>query len=320
MDTNLKEYVALIENTRSQILYKIIKPNIRAVLPKFKGIKAVLFDVYGTLIASNVIDWEDLATPNKTANYVFKQVTDEFGFADSLKKINPGEKPEETLRRLFFEKMNEERNKIKKRGIEVPEVDIEIVWKNIVETLIKKGYSYNKFYYGNLSEFGFKVAFFQAFSMETKIFYPNTTETLRKLKKMGLKLGIVSNAQFFSIFDILRQLNQQTDKKINNLNELFEEKLIIFSFELNEAKPSTALIKKALAECKRKGIKEEEIIMVGNDLLKDIWVTKQASDKVKAILFAADRNGVKLRKDDKRCKGLKADAIITSMDQLLEIV
>ena len=320
MSVTLEEYVRLIEGTRAQMDYKIIKAPVKAVLPKFKGIKAVLFDVYGTLIASSVIDWEDLQAPNKTAHYIFKQVADEFDFTASLKKLNPDEKTDEILRKLFFKEMDKESNKFIKKGIEYPEVNMEIVWKNIVEKLIKRGYKYDESTYGNLNEFGFKVSFFQAFSMETKTFYPEVTETLKSLNGRGIKLGIVSNAQFFTIFDILRQLNLQSEEKINNLNELFEEKLTIFSFEYNESKPSTTLFKKAFAACKKKGIREEEIAFVGNDLLKDIWTAKQASSSIKTILFAADKNGLKLRKKDKRCRDVKPDAVITSMDQLLNIV
>lgn len=319
MPVGLDEYIELIERTRELQHYEIAKVAIKPVLKKIDNARAVLFDVYGTLITTKVVDLGD-STKTGELEVTFKEVIKEFGFGGCLKKIKPGQAPEKTLKEIFTESIRKDHEEKMQQGIDYPEVILEKIWESIISYLIENGFKYNDKYYGNLEELALKVTFFHDFSWQYADFYPSGANTLFELRKRGIELGIVSNAHRFTSYDIIRQLNLQTDKKIHKLEEIFNKKLIAFSYEVGESKPGSALIRKAIKACKKININEEQIIVVGNDVLKDLWVAKNENRFINTVLFAGDRNSLRLRRDDERLKGFEPDIIITELNQLLKIV
>ena len=141
---------------------------------------------------------------------------------------------------------------------------------------------------------------------------PGILETLTGLREHRITLGIVSNAQFYTPLMFPALLNQ-------TLGELgFAPELCAWSFELGEAKPSTALFHAALKPLRSTcGILPEETLFVGNDMRNDMWAAAQCG--VKTVLFAGDRRSLRLREDDPRCAIFQPDAVITALPELLAI-
>lgn len=244
-------------------------------------IKAVLFDVYGTLLISRA---GDISIAEKEA------VNNIIGIERLLKK----HRIDRDASLFYQEFINEIEGEIEQRkegGVDYPEVVIEKIWKNLLpfddDDLIKK--------------------FAVEYEMVVNPVYPmpHAQELLSSLKKKNALMGIVSNAQFYTPYLFPALLG-------GSLADLgFRDDLIFFSYAFGYGKPSLFLYKKA-AECLHTlGIERENVLFVGNDMLKDIYPAGTIG--FQTALFAGDGRSLRLREDDDRCKNLAANLIITDL-------
>lgn len=244
-------------------------------------IKAVLFDVYGTLFISKA---GDISTAEKEA------VNNIIGIERLLKKYCI-DRDASLFYQEFIDGIEGEIEQRKEGGVDYPEVVIEKIWKNIVpfddDDLIK----------------GFAVEY----EMVVNPVYPmpHAQELLSSLRKKNVLMGIISNAQFYTPYLFPALLG-------GSLADLgFRDDLTFFSYVFEYGKPSLFLYKKA-AEClDTLGIQRKNVLFVGNDMLKDIYPASTVG--FQTALFAGDGRSLRLREDDDRCKNLAADLIITDL-------
>jgi len=140
---------------------------------------------------------------------------------------------------------------------------------------------------------------------------PGIHRTLCNLRKLGLVLAIVSNAQFYTP-QILKTFKRQED----SLEHYFDPRYCVWSYKEREAKPSVRLFKKLASKLREKQITPKEILYVGNDILNDILPAKKAG--FRTALFAGDKRSLRLREDNLLCKGVSPDLVLTFLDQLCE--
>ncbi|WP_035601237.1 HAD family hydrolase [Haloferula sp. BvORR071] len=93
---------------------------------------------------------------------------------------------------------------------------------------------------------------------------PGATETLQALSSAGMQLGLVSNAQFYTV----PILEECLGASIMGLG--IDPDLCQFSYLLRRAKPDLFVFETARDTLARRGISAAETLYVGNDVLKDI--------------------------------------------------
>lgn len=245
------------------------------------SIKAVLFDVYGTLFISRA---GDISTAEKEA------ANNIIGIEKLLKKHRI-DKNASLFYQDFIDEIEREIEKIKEGGVDYPEVVIEKVWKNILpfddDDLIK----------------GFAVEY----EMVVNPVYPmpHAGELLSRIRKKNLLMGIISNAQFYTPYLFPALLG-------GSLADLgFRDDLIFFSYVFGYGKPSLFLYKKAAESLDALGIGRENVLYVGNDMLKDIYPAGTIG--FQTALFAGDSRSLRTRENDERCKNLAVDLVITDL-------
>jgi putative hydrolase of the HAD superfamily len=249
-----------------------------SVLPK--GIRAILFDLYGTVFISGA---GDIAVTPETA--------------PAASFPGEGEPSLEKLTAFFREAVKRRHEEARAAGNAWPEVVVEEIWAT---------------YRGPLPEtwgtqpcnlaLRFELAVNPVYPM------PGALEALRMLQSRGLVLGILSNAQFFSplLFDAFFDASPE---------ELgFDPELLIYSYLEGEAKPSPRLFAKARDILTRRGIAANETLFIGNDMRNDI--TPAAKVGFKTALFAGDRRSLRLREDDNSCGGRKPDLVLKDLQTL----
>jgi putative hydrolase of the HAD superfamily len=123
-------------------------------------------------------------------------------------------------------------------------------------------------------------------------------------------MGLISNAQFFTT--LLFEWFLGADATALG----FGTELIILSYQLGCAKPSPVLFEAAAAAIETRGIARSATLVVGNDMLNDIYPAQQMG--FQTALFAGDARSLRLRKDDPRCRDLRADLILTDLAQLID--
>ena len=247
-------------------------------------VKAILFDIYGTLFisASGGSRPQHLGSNRRAA-------------LQHLLTRHDLQMTVASLLSLLQLEIESQHACSRDRGIDHPEVDILAVWRQVLP--IKESEGIRRF----ALEFEFIVN--PVFPM------PNLDRFLASCARKVTVMGIISNAQFYTPF----LFEWLLDADLSRLG--FEPELVLMSFEQGRAKPSLVLFESAVELLGKRGIGPEEVLYVGNDMLKDIYPASVC--RFQCALFAGDQRSLRLHRGDPRCRNLKPDLIITQLEQLL---
>jgi len=250
-------------------------------------VKCILFDVYGTLFISGSGDIS-IARQQSRLTQNLKNLLDRY----QIKK-----KPQIVLDD-FFSAIDIEHKRLKKKGVDFPEVKIDRIWMRVLE----------------IEELDAVRAFAVEFELIVNPVYPmpNLEKTLSDCKKSNILMGIISNAQFFTpyLFTWFLYLNPE------DLG--FKPDLIFYSYKTGHAKPSPIMFEAAAKNLRNIDIAAHSVLYIGNDMLNDIYPAKMAG--FKTALFAGDARSLRLRKNHPKCQNLSADIVITDLVQILDLV
>jgi len=211
-------------------------------------IKAVIYDIYGTIINQEVGDLENSLSKKEKLLKSFSRLKDKYNLSVSPEKLYG----------LFTAFIGQDHKEKKKQGKKFPEVKIEEIWRKILDTI---GKEYDK-------GFLFEIAHQHNNFTGSKRLYKKAAKTLKQLKQKGIKIGIISNAQFYTEIDLTELLKEKID--IDSMYDIFDRNLVFYSFKLGVSKPNPKAFRLLKKELEKKGITPQETIYVGNDTLKDI--------------------------------------------------
>jgi putative hydrolase of the HAD superfamily len=116
---------------------------------------------------------------------------------------------------------------------------------------------------------------------------PGAAETLRELSSRGLLLGLVSNAQFYTVPVMENCLGDS----LANLG--IDPEFCVFSYLERRAKPDVHLFEIARERLLGRGVRADEVLYVGNDVRNDIEPAKAAG--FRTALFAGEKASLRLR-------------------------
>jgi len=252
---------------------------------KYK-IKAVLFDIYGTLFISSSGDIT--VAKEKVKLKKLKRL---------LKKYNINIDAEEVLNK-YLSGIESSHDFLKKKGIDFPEVQVDEIWMSILkieEMKLAKRFAVE-----------YESIFNPVWTM------PYLKELLEACRSMKLLMGLISNAQFFSplLFNVFYN---------HTIEELgFSTELIFLSYRYSYAKPSLFLFEKARDTLVKIGVDAKNALYVGNDKLNDIYPAKKVG--FQTALFAGDKRSLNLRESSEDVKKISSDIIVTNLKELSEYI
>ncbi len=302
MQSDSKEYIRKLLDKQAPI-----DPMPTGVKPDYhmdKNIKAILLDVYGTLLISSSgdIDETELSVDNLRQALDAAGITTQEGIQNVL----------DHLLSDFNYTVRVCHEAAKMNKIPYPEIDILSVWKIVLIHARRRGLVS----FTDDADILLMTCVFEFLS--NKVYpMPGFRGTIETLLKRNIPLGIVSNAQFYT--PVL--MNYFLNDKISLKEKIkgFDRELVVFSYKFGKAKPDPTLYEELIPTLKWKyGIAPGEVLFVGNDMLKDIYASKQAG--FKTALFAGDLRSLRWREENKNIAGFKPDFTITELDQLLMIV
>ena len=265
-----------------------------ADLRELAGIKAMLFDVYGTLVISGSGDVGTHAAEDRTE--AFRAAADAAG-------VTPHDMPDDGSKAvaLLPEVIRRHHAEARADGAEYPEVNIQLVWHDVFAEA-----------YGCTLEDDQAADFAFHYELRTNPTWamPHAADVLRELKKRGLLLGIVSNAQFFTPHLFPAHLGDTLE------GFGFDADVRAWSHAHLRAKPGTFLYECAVEKLAAKGVAPGEVLYVGNDLLNDC--TPAQAVGFRTALFAGDARSLRLRTGDERVSGTRPTVTVTDLRQLVE--
>jgi putative hydrolase of the HAD superfamily len=253
---------------------------------KLFDIRAVIFDVYGTLVNYWRPGLHEKEERPHFLQAACREVADRFSFTDYLIAMDPDAAPEKTLYDLYCGLIALGHEKAAQKGVLHPEVKIEAIWNMIVLMLKRRGYDPGKNPMAAGDDLGRYIGYAYNFYSLGRGLYSGVVQSLEKLKQNGIALGIVSNAQFYTPIDLTLFIRDQTSGRLDDVNELFDPDLTFYSYEYNVAKPDSLLFGKLYDALYEYQILPSQTVFVGNDLLIDIAPAHEAG--MKTALFAGD--------------------------------
>ncbi|MFH0910730.1 MAG: HAD family hydrolase [Planctomycetota bacterium] len=292
----------LIERIRA--LASPMDPVPTGVLPKLRlisGIRAVLLDVYGTLVISG--SGEAGSTDPRHMAGALREALRACGSRGDLSR------PAERGAVLFAERIRAHHESALAAGISFPEIEIRSLWSEVLRALGEEGLLQEEDARLSLDRLAVE------FDCRANPVWPmpGAGELLALLRARGLALGIVSNSQFYTPL-LLEALFRAPLEALGIAADLCG-----WSYLLGEAKPSPALFRGALAAlADRFRVQPHETLYIGNDMLNDVRTAQGMG--CRAALFAGDARSLRLRRDDPSCRDLRPDAIVTSLHQVGRIV
>jgi putative hydrolase of the HAD superfamily len=299
-DTRLS--LALIERIRQ--LSRPLEPRPTSVserLEILQDIRAALFDVYGTLfisgsgdisLAREMIDQQALT---KALQYA--------GFSGNLDEA--GTKGTEWL----LQAIQQTHARRRQTGIAYPEVDIREEWTTVLETLARE-----HLIAGAIApETVMRVSIEYEYRVNPVWPMPDLSRTLQILQAQRCVLGLVSNAQFYTLLLFPAFLGK------SYIDLGFDPNVCAWSFQVREAKPSASLFQEVVKHLWHQyQITPGQILYVGNDKLNDILPAAQCG--LKTALFAGDQRSLRLRETDACCADLEPDLIVTRLSQIPDVL
>jgi putative hydrolase of the HAD superfamily len=252
-----------------------------------ENVKCILFDVYGTLFISGSGDIS-IARKQSRQTQNLKNLLDRY----QIKK-----KPQIVLDD-FFSAIDIEHKRLRKMGVDFPEVKIDRIWTSVLE----------------IEEPEAVRAFAVEFELIVNPVYPmpNLEKMLSGCKKSKVLMGIISNAQFFTSY----LFSWFLDSSLEDLG--FKSDLIFYSYKSGHAKPSPFMFEAAAKILKDMDISTHSTLYIGNDMLNDIFPAKIVG--FKTALFAGDDRSLRLRENHPECQNLSADIVITDLVQILDLL
>jgi putative hydrolase of the HAD superfamily len=270
-----------------------LPPDLEALNRSFDtgDIRAVIFDVYGTLFISAA---GDIGTGDDHPHHSLDSLAGEYGLSA------------EELRGYFRGEVLKRHGELRRKTM-YPELRVEEIWADFLAMKVKlhrdsvRGTSH-------LVDDSRELALRYELTVNPVYPMPGAEETLRILRDRNITLGLISNAQFFTplLFDAFFGASPEALG--------FDRELLIYSFERGEAKPSPNLFAPAVRRLEVLGLKPENALYVGNDMLNDIFAGARAG--FKTALFAGDRRSLRLREGDMQVQGIMPDWVIRSWQAL----
>jgi putative hydrolase of the HAD superfamily len=268
-------------------------------LHRLPGIRAVIFDVYGTLFVSGS---GDVGTAVEVGRA--EALTEALAAAGFPRPSDGcGVRGAELLHRAIQAHHEIERA----GGIEQPEVEIRAIWRTVWGELAGPG--------GLPDSPGDEQVETLAVEYECRVNpcwpMPGAGEVLKTLSGRGFALGIVSNAQFYTPLMFRALLGAEPGALGCAAHRC------VWSYRIGAAKPSPELFASLSAGLEEDGLAAGECLYVGNDMLNDVYAASRAG--LKTALFAGDRRSLRLREADPRCS-MEPDVVVTQLKDLEEVL
>ncbi|HPA20308.1 MAG TPA: HAD family hydrolase [Verrucomicrobiae bacterium] len=264
-----------------------------------RGVRAVLFDVYGTLLisASGDIDAAGEVEPAGALQETLQSC-----------RLSPQPDAGAVGSAAFKDEIRRRHAALRDDGRHYPEIDILSVWNAVVDQLVTGALISAK----PSAQTVARLAIEYECRVNPVWPMPGAARALMSLRDRDLRLGIVSNAQFFTPLAIEALLGAAP------ASLGLEPALTAWSYQAGEAKPSPLPFLKPIERLAADGLQPDQIAFVGNDCLNDLLPAHELG--LRPILFAGDRRSLRRREEDARCKRIRVAALITDLRHLPDLL
>ena len=311
MPLSLAEYADLLDG-RKLMWPKVPAPKPVSANPSAKllpGIRAVLWDVYGTLL--RVSDGRFTLFPDEEARLqiALDKTIHEFNMWNHMYR-KPGP-PWQSIIGLYKNTIERQAMQAAARG-DFTEVNLVHTWGALIMKLFEKEYSYDEGQYGDLDEFSEKVAYFFHSCLQATEARSGAALAMSEIAASGLTQGFLSDGQSFTLVQTLRALSKQGE--LPPLYQLFRPQSLILSYDTGVRKPSKSLFTEAVQQLRSLGVQPQETLHISCRLSTDLVPARAAG--MKTALLVAEKSGLEVSSDVLKDPTTRPDRLLTELAQL----
>ena len=317
MSKTLMEYAEWLAH-RDELIWPAAPPSVlRKAIPSIKplpGIKAVTWNVYGTLLRITDGDLLLLPTQELRMQVALEKTIKEFNMWQSMSR-KPGD-PWAQLFPQYKDVLAEMQLTVPARKGDLGQVDSTKLWRKLISRLEQKEYEYDADFYGDADEYAEKVAFFFHSCLAGVAAMDNATTVVKAVADAGFAQGLLADGQSFTLTQLLRAFQATT--KLPPLNQLFAPGCVILSCDVGVRKPSRTLFNTAAEAFARQDIEPSEVLYVSNRWPDDLTVAKQIG--FRTALFAGDKNSLQAPAAELLTSELRPDRLLTELTQIRNLL
>ena len=289
------------------------RPRAKPHLKRLPEVRAVLWNVYGTLLAIPTGDLLFEHPQPLIMNVALDKTLQEFKMWASMSR-KPGQ-PADYLLQLYNQVLLEQKS-FPGGGEKHPEVGSDRLWEALIKKLLHKDFKWDAGFFGSLNEFSRKVAYFFHASLQGTACYPGAAAALRHVTASGLVQGFLADGQCFTPAQLQRGLAKQDDSA--KVDELIGADDRWLSYEIRGRKPSERLFRAALTALTDRGLDSGQILHVGSRIAQDVLPAKRLG--MKTGLFAGDKASLQATPEQLKEANHRPDVLLTELSQIADVV
>lgn len=283
-------------------------------LKPLHDVKVVMWDFYGTLVRISDGELKLQVEDDLRMQIALEKTLEEFAMWQSMTR-----KPGSPWRYLWsqYRELLDQLQMTKSCAVgDSPRIGLHEIWRKILERLVKKDYEWDTVVHGDRERLAQHVGFFYHLSLQGVEVLPEVLKTLRSIHQIGLRQAIFGETESFSLphFSWLAQRELGTGFPPN----LFDPSLSVLSHTLGLRKSSQTFYKTAEKQLSGQRIKPHQVLIVSTRLEGDLEFAKRRGWKT--ALLAFDRLSLKATPADLKLERLKPDRLITSHQQVRELL
>ena len=283
-------------------------------LKPLPGIKAVTWNVYGTLL--RIADGELLFQHPQAIRMevALDKTIHEFNMWNSMTR-KPG-KPWEYMQQKYLHALEEQQLASSGRKGDLVEVNSSKLWLKLLGMLDKKDYQYDAALYGDMDELSEKVAYFFHSSLQGVEAAPNALATLLALSSNGFRQALFADAQPFTVVQLIEALRAQG--AVPSPDSLFNSSLHTLSYIEGVRKPARTMFLRAMDRFNKLGLEPAQVLYVSTRVRDDLAIAKSLG--MRTALYAAEKLSLQAAPEDMKDPAMKPDRLLTDLAQVRELV
>lgn len=278
-----------------------------------KGIRAVLWGLYGTLLRITDGQLLFLHDQELRMQIALDKTIKEFNMWYSMSR-KPGAAWEYMFQQYKAVLRDLEMTSVRKG--DSPEINSAALWRKLLGRLEQKEYEYDQDFYGDMDELSEKVAYFFHASFQGVEAAPNAVNALTAVAQSEMTQGLLADAQPFTFVQMLRALKQQGI--LPPLDKAFAPGCLTLSHQEGVRKPSPSLYRTSQQRFRQLGIAPNEVLYVSATLRDDLAIAKQSG--MRTALYAGDKLSLKATSAEVKDPEMKPDRLLTDLIQICDIL
>jgi hypothetical protein len=288
-------------------------PKAKPFLVRLPNVKAVLWNVHGTLLAVSGGELVFEHPESFVMEVALDKTIQEYKMWGSMTR-KPGQ-PADYLRQVYGKLLSEQR--LTPGNVEkYPEVCADRLWETFLKRLLQKDYRFDANFYGSLNEYSRKIAYFFHASLQGSVCYPGALDAISRVARKKLVQGLLADGQCFTRAQLHRGLAMQGDPP--DLDKWLPAEFSVLSYELRGRKPSERLFRQALQQLAQRNITPDQVLHVGSRLQQDLVPARRLG--MRTALFAGDKASLQADPNQLRQPATRPDVLLTELPQLADVV